>query len=393
VTSLSLGNLNLGNLSLGKTLAVLLCLGIVVSNLVSMSRWTEDRNVNDDACYLRQAHLFQRFGLDGLDTTIARDDDGYMIGKMRKFPGWNPSWESKEAPCHTFIPTLNKRVLQYPPGTGLVLAMFPAGYQVIPLYGLCTILVFGFALAAIRQARSRSELALAAVFGCIALYMMVNPTKASYSMAPTMVVCAAAAWLTARLFSAPRRHPLLLTMAIGLLIGLSVNFRLPNLFLSAGYCLYFLAAFLRQRSRQSFMQGLGFGVALLLGMVPTLGANAINAGSPFATTYGGADAVAPELDFEVVRSYLVDLQFPLLVVAIAWTALMWRRGRNEIAFVVSANLAVNIAFFVMHPLFTPYYTVPAAALSLWTLLYGTLMASGTREAALSPAGLAASGSR
>ena len=69
-------------------------------------------------------------------------------------------------------------------------------------------------------------------------------------------------------------------MAIGLLIGLSVNFRLPNLFLSAGYCLYFLVAFLMQRSRQSFVQGLGFGVALLIGMVPTLVANAINAGSP-----------------------------------------------------------------------------------------------------------------
>lgn len=114
-------------------------------------------------------------------------------------------------------------------------------------------------------------------------------------------------------------------MAIGLLIGLSVNFRLPNLFLSAGYCLYFLVTFLMQRSRQSFVQGLGFGVALLIGMVPTLAANAINAGSPFSTTYGGPDTVAPALDFAVLRSYLVDLQFPLLLIAIGWTALAWRR--------------------------------------------------------------------
>jgi hypothetical protein len=381
------------SLTLGKTLAMLLCLGILVSNLLSMSRWTEDRNVNDDACYLRQAHLFQRFGPGGLDTTLARDDDGYMIGKMRKFPGWDQSRESKDAPCHTFIPALNKRVLQYPPGTGLVLALFPAGYQVIPLYGLCTILVFGFAVAAIRQVRSRRELAVAAVFGCLMIYMMINPTKASYSMAPTMVVCAAAAWLTARLFSAPTRHPLLLTMAIGLLIGLSVNFRLPNLFLSAGYCLYFVVSFLKQRSRKTLLQGLGFGVALLIGMVPTLVANAINAGSPFSTTYSGGDAVPPELDLDVVRSYLMDLQFPLLLIAIAWTALMWWRGRNGMAFVVSANLAVNIGFFVTHPLFTPYYTVPAAALSLWTLLYGTLISSGTREATVSPVKLAASGLR
>ncbi len=97
---------------------MLLCLGILVSNLSSMSRWTEDRNVNDDACYLRQAHLFQRFGLDGLDTTLARDDDGYMIGKMRKFPDWPQSRTSMDAPCHNFIPALDKRILVYPPGTG-----------------------------------------------------------------------------------------------------------------------------------------------------------------------------------------------------------------------------------------------------------------------------------
>jgi hypothetical protein len=386
-------NLNLGNLRLGKTLAILLCFGILVSNLLSMSRWTEDRNVNDDACYLRQAHLFQRFGLDGLDTTLARDDDGYMIGKMRKFPDWPQSRTSMDAPCHTLIPALNKKVLQYPPGTGLVLALFPEGYQVIPLYGVCTFLIFGFAVGAIWLARTRSELAVAAIFGCMAIYMMINPTKASYSVAPTMVVCAAAAWLTARLFAAPTRHRLLLTMAIGLLIGLSVNFRIPNLFLSAGYCLYFLVAFVKQRSRKSFMQGLGFGLALLLGIVPTLVANAINAGSPFATTYGGADAIAPELDFEVVRAYLTDLQFPLLVIAIAWTGLMWWRGRNDIAFVVSANLAINIGFFVMHPLFTPYYTVPGAALSLWTLLDGTLLAPAPREAAASAVKLASAGSR
>ena len=75
----------------------------------------------------------------------------------------------------------------------MLLALFPEGYQVIPLYGVCTILIFGFAVAAIWCARSRSELAIAAIFGCMAIYMMINPTKASYSVAPTMVVCAAAA--------------------------------------------------------------------------------------------------------------------------------------------------------------------------------------------------------
>jgi hypothetical protein len=49
-----------------------------------MSHWTEARGVFDDICYLRQAHLFQRFGLSGLDTDISRDDDHYLASKLNE---------------------------------------------------------------------------------------------------------------------------------------------------------------------------------------------------------------------------------------------------------------------------------------------------------------------
>ena len=105
-------------------------------------------------------------------------------------------------------------------------------------------------------------------------------------------------------------------------------------------------------------------------------ANAINAGSPFTTTYGGADVSPPSLDATVLWSYFADLQFILLAIAAAWTALIWRFNEHasarQAAVVVAANLIVNVAFFMTHPLFTPYYTVPIAMLSLWTLLYATL---------------------
>jgi hypothetical protein len=35
---------------------------------------------------------------------------------------------------------------------------------------------------------------------------------------------------------------------------------------------------------------------------------------------------------------------------------------------------INLAFFMSHPVFTPYYTVPIAMLSLWSLLFATLPA-------------------
>ena len=213
----------------------------------------------------------------------------------------------------------------------------------------------------------------------LAIYLMINPAKASYSMAPTMVACALAGFLTAKLFLARQpRNRLLLTGLVGLVIGLAVNFRLPNLFLSSGYFVFFFVAFLLSRKMETVLQGAVFGAALLAGMAPTLLANAINAGSPLATTYGAVDVTPPAFSFEVIRSYLADMQFVLLVLAIAWTLLMlrWHRGNGsrQTALVTAANLMVNLAFFLTHPVFTPYYTIPVAMLSLWSLLFAALMA-------------------
>ena len=349
------------------------CFLVLASNVWSMSRWSESRGVYDDICYLRQAHLFQRFGLSGLDTNLARDDDHYLAPKLAAigYPATQPP------PCHTLMPATNKRVLQYPPGTGFVLAAFPEGFQAIPLYVVATAIIFALALFGIYRARTTASVYLAAAFGCVAIYLMINPTKASYSMAPTMVACALAGFLTARFFSSRRSQRLLLAGAIGLIIGLSVNFRLPNLFLASGYGLFFLVAFLRSRKTEWFLQGALFAVLFVVGAAPTLVANAINAGSPFSTTYGGVDVTPPDFSFGIVWQYVADMQFVLLVLAVAWTVLMWRSNRGDgmsrIAFVTAGNLVLNIAFFMSHPIFTPYYTIPIAMLSLWSLLFASLM--------------------
>ena len=41
---------------------------------------------------------------------------------------------------------------------------------------------------------------------------------------------------------------------------------------------------------------------------------------------------------------------------------------------------MNLAFFLSHPVFTPYYTIPIAMLSLWSLLFGALMQPSTEVA-------------
>ena len=214
-------------------------LAMFVSNVWSISGWNEIRGVYDDICYLRQAHLFQKFGPGGLDTDISRGDDHYLSSRLKEinYPTWS---DTRTAPCHTAMPATNRLVIQYPPGTGFVLALFPSGFQVIPMYVVALAVAVGFALVAITYASTIFSLMLVAAFGDVAIYLMINPSKASYSMAPTMVVCALAGFLTARLFvRTPPRHSMLLTMLVGFLIGLAVNFRLANLFLSAGYFLFF----------------------------------------------------------------------------------------------------------------------------------------------------------
>jgi hypothetical protein len=357
-----------------KILCAIGFLTVLVSNIWSISGWIEARGVYDDICYLRQAHLFERFGLAGIDTNIVLDDDQYFRGRLQAigFPEWN---DVKRFPCHTWIPDAGKHVLQYPPGTGFILSLFPAGFQVIPLHVLTSVVAVGFSLIALTYASTFYRLLLVTAFGDSAIYLMINPTKASYSVAPTMMVCALAGFLTAKLFKAEPRHQVLLWALVGLLIGLSVNFRLPNLFLAAGYGLYLAGAFVLVRSRETFLQGLAFGVAFLIGIMPTLIANTINAGSPFATTYGSVDAVSPELNSDILLRYLVDIQFTLLAIAVAWTALLWRAGRGrsgQVAVLVAVNLAVNLIFFMTHPIFTPYYIIPIDMLSLWTLLFATL---------------------
>src|SRR6201992_3708415 len=116
-----------------KAACAFVCFLVLASNIWTISRWNESRGVFDDICYLRQAHLFQRFGLAGFDTDMSRDDDGYLKAKLTQiaFAGCN---DPKEAPCHNFMPATGKLVIQYPPGVGMVLAAFPADHQVVPMF-------------------------------------------------------------------------------------------------------------------------------------------------------------------------------------------------------------------------------------------------------------------
>src|SRR5947208_16054503 len=106
-----------------KAVFAVLFLAVLVGHFWTMLRWNEARGVYDDICYLRQAHLFQRLGIGGLNTNAALDYDHYFEGKMKEiaFAEWK---DATRWPCHNPMPG-GKVVMQYPAGTGLMLALFP----------------------------------------------------------------------------------------------------------------------------------------------------------------------------------------------------------------------------------------------------------------------------
>jgi hypothetical protein len=354
----------------------ILCLMIFSSNVWTMSQWNERRGVADDLCYLRQAHLFQQFGYHGLDTDILPETDNYFRKLVNE--AGHPEWHSANGSwCHVQMAATGKRVIQYPPGTGFLLAAFPEGFQVIPLYATATFLISLIAIFAISVARSKIDIAMATAFGCLALYFMINPAKASYSIPPTLVICAVVGFLTAAFFNATeRRSRLGLIFMIGILLGISVNFRVANLVLSVAYFAALLIAFAWTRRLDNFWQGALFGLAYLIGMLPTLLANALNAGSPFSTTYGPDDTQTRHFVFSVASQYFSELQGVLILAGIAGVVgiLIQRPSQSlkQTAILVAGNLLANLAFFLVHPIYQQFYLIPVAMLSFWTLLFGVL---------------------
>lgn len=361
------------SLAAPKLIAAALCGAMCLAILFSMAKWTDIRGVWDDMCYLRQAHLFQRFGLDGLNTDLARDDDKYFFNM--KQPNAVPNWQdTRRAPCHTLMPASGKFVIQYPPGTGFALAAFAEGGQPKKLYMTLTGLIFLMSVAAIALARTRNAVVMCGLFGCIAIYLMINPMKSSYSAGPTAVLCAFAGFLTAFMANARDRVSRLAAIgALGFVIGLAANFRLPSLLLSSGYFLFFAVLFVRGPSLRRLLDGVTFAVFYAIAVAPTLIAQNINAGSPLATTYSAGDAVPPEFKFETLKTYATDTQGLLVILACCWIAAILLKiqspAARQVAWLTAANIAVNSLFFLSHPIMTPYYMIPFAMLSLWSLLF------------------------
>jgi hypothetical protein len=347
---------------------------IYLSVSLSHTRLVEDRGVYDNICYLRQAHLFRTNGLlGGLDTDLP---DARYIARIVEQSGLTGQFATS-VPCHTSIPVTNKTVIQYPPGTGFLLSVFPDGAQATSLYLASSTIVFLLVCAFIGTARTRNAIITLGLLGGLTLYLMVNPAKATYSMAPTMPLCIALALATVRLFeSKSAAAAISLAGTAGLIAGLAVDIRLSSALLTSGYAAVFATIFFRRPAFETFLKPAAFGAFMVVAALPTFAANLLNAGSPVATAYGGADASPPVFDLQTIAALIAwyakethgALNFMSIGAIIALSVAVRRRKQDWLMPVLSiaaVTFSLNLLYFLTHPIFSQYYTVPPAMLVLW----------------------------
>jgi hypothetical protein len=114
-------------LPIGMLVAVVVLLGAFRGGTEHAAQFVEDARGCDWFGYLRQARLFRENGpIGGLDTALRDDRTRYLVG-VAKATGLDPDvWDYGVAPyCHHYKPRTDRVVLQYPPGTGFVHALWP----------------------------------------------------------------------------------------------------------------------------------------------------------------------------------------------------------------------------------------------------------------------------
>jgi len=213
-----------------------------------------------------------------------------------------PRWEEVVAPhAHHYFPESGYVGVQYPLGTGLVLAMFPQGQAV---YGLNRVVLFVFVLVGIGSLavaawkQAWTSIALVVLALSLGLMVLARVGAASFSinavLAPISITCLLS--IFALRFKAGNRHYLGLLCALiaGLSLGLATLIRLPSLLLLPGFLVLLWPGFRHLRVHTlpvTFVLGV-----MISGIIPVTINQHDVAGAWYLSTYGSVDAAAPTLE-------------------------------------------------------------------------------------------------
>jgi hypothetical protein len=304
-------------------------------------------------------------------------------------------WEDVVAPhAHHYFAKTGDVGVQYPPGTGLVLAMFPQGEAVYDLNRL-VVLVFvvvgigALVFAAWKQAWASIGLVVLAL--SVGLMVLGRVGFLSFSinavLVPVLLTCLLSLFALWSKTASRDRLALLCALLAGLSLGLATLIRLPSFLLLPGFLVLLWPGF-RQVRVKSLTVAFVIGV-VVTGVIPVLVNQQVVAGAWYQSTYVSVDAAAPT--FERWRSnfayFLKDGPGSVdnwslvyaLVGFVGFLMLYSRRDSNRLGLswkrlALAAFLLwfVSICYFLTHEVTAPYYMIPAVFAAVALIGFGAL---------------------
>jgi hypothetical protein len=304
-------------------------------------------------------------------------------------------WNEMVAPhAHHYFPTTGYVGVQYPPGTGLALAVFPEGdalhrLNVAVIDLMVAVGLIGMVIAAWRRAWiSAGCLILALELGMEVLQRIGGLSfSVNAVMAPLLLssICAFAVLVFEADVRMEQAAPVAALMA-GIFLGFGILTRLPVILLAPGFVVLLWSA----PWQKSFLKRVfPFGIGMTLtGIVPVLVEQSRVAGAWYLPTYGPADAAPPSLaplwrniSYYLGRGPGSDENLLLLAILAGFVGLTLasssrdsrRLSMRRLVLAAAALWGIPAIYFLTHQIAIPYYMVPASFGAAMVLALGASM--------------------
>ena len=257
----------------------------------------------DSFGYLRMAKQIRHAYARGVmpEFTLESPQTRLLIDFMKEKQIALPLWDEVVAPhAHHYMPQSGYVGVQYPPGTGLILAMFPQGQAVyrlnrIVVFVFLVICVVTFIIAA--WYRAWASIGLVALALNLGLMVLARLGALTFSMnavlVPVLFLCLLSL-LALRLQAAGRnRLALLSALLAGICLGIATLIRLPSFLLAPGIVILLWPGFRKFRV-MSLPVALAVG-ATVVGVIPVVINQHFVAGAWYLSTYARVDTATPTL--------------------------------------------------------------------------------------------------
>ena len=260
----------------------------------------------DSFGYARQAQLFRKSNnfFSALDTSINKDVQFVLNNWGANTSIKYKDWYQMVAPhAHYFRPDTQEVILQYPPGTGLLLSFFQEN-KARKILWILSFTSISFLFLARLNISDNPLTNIFIALSCLgSLYITNTFSTRSDSIAPSCLIAVLISSLAIRsinFLNKSKKIPLLEILLITFIFGFSLLIRPGNiLFFMAPLSIYIIA--FKLKIKYTFRAILISFPVFFSSILPLLKANQINAGSFFSSTYSSIDTT-----FDI-SSFLVNL--------------------------------------------------------------------------------------